>query len=64
VNLFRNALMNSRPMTDNEEMYFAHYSSLELWRTTGFDLWDRKRVEDMKQLDRLRRLSRGWLVYS
>jgi len=64
MGFFGNALMSSRPMTDDEEMYFAHYSSLELWRTAGFALWDRKRVEDMKQLDRLRSLYRGWLVYS
>ena len=62
VNLFGNALMNCRSTTDDEEMYFKYHSSLELWRTTGFTLWDRKRVENMKQLDRLRSLYSGWLV--
>ncbi|KAH8807083.1 hypothetical protein F5884DRAFT_788493 [Xylogone sp. PMI_703] len=33
-----------------------------LWRSTGFALWDRKRVEAMKELDELKVLRTGWAV--
>ena len=59
----RNALMNCIWMIDEEETYWAHYPSLELWRTAGFVLWDWKQIEDIKPLDRMRAFYAGWLVY-
>ncbi|KAI5863573.1 hypothetical protein GGS23DRAFT_567631 [Durotheca rogersii] len=66
VNCFGDALVDfiSRTVVpDDKEMYFACHVSLEAWRSAGFALWDQRRVKAIKELDRLRTLRTGWLVY-
>lgn len=68
VNWFGDALVDVIPWTpvpdeDEEETYFARDFSLQLWRDAGFTLWDQRRVESIKELDWLRTLRTGWLMY-
>lgn len=66
VNCFGNAIIeyiSPTPVPDDRDMYFARHRSLELWRGAGFALWDQRRVKVLKELDRLKTLRTGWLVY-
>ncbi|TPX17043.1 uncharacterized protein E0L32_012300 [Thyridium curvatum] len=67
VNWFGDALLDMTPWMPesdaDEELRLARYASLGLWRNAGFALWDKKRVEALKEVDSLRTLSTGWLDY-
>ena len=45
------------------ELSLARHDSLELWTAAGFALWDRWRVEAIKELDQTRQLRTGWIVH-
>ena len=49
---------------DGEEEVHPHLRliHLDLWRGAGFALWDGRRVEAIKTLDRLRFLRTGWAL--
>ncbi|OIW30572.1 hypothetical protein CONLIGDRAFT_283945 [Coniochaeta ligniaria NRRL 30616] len=64
-NCFEDVLLDLSPETqlqDGKETYLARYLSLDLWRRTGFALWDQRRVEALRELDGLRTLRTGWLM--
>lgn len=66
VNFFGQALVelvSPPPLPGHEDVYFERHSFLELWRGAGFALWDEARVKAMKELDLLKTLETGWLVY-
>lgn len=44
------------------ESSLARHDSLELWTAAGFALWDKWRVEAIKELDQTRQLCTGWIV--
>lgn len=50
-------------MVNGKEASEARNISLELWRAAGFALWDRRRVEAIKELGQMRILRTGWIVY-
>ncbi|SPO03605.1 uncharacterized protein DNG_06288 [Cephalotrichum gorgonifer] len=52
----------STPEPGGEEGEFARSRSFKLWKAAGFALWDQRRIEALKELDRLRSLRTGWLV--
>ncbi|KXX79923.1 hypothetical protein MMYC01_202279 [Madurella mycetomatis] len=47
--------------TDDGETICARFECLDAWRGAGFTLWDKKRVQAMKELDRLSMLRTGWV---
>jgi hypothetical protein len=38
------------------------HRSLNLWRSAGFTLWDRRRIEAMKEVNRFKTLQTGWAL--
>jgi hypothetical protein len=65
LNWFGEALHSSPGtlMPTDGEAFDARYIPLELWRAAGFTLWDRWRVEALKEQDQTRLLRTGWIVY-
>ncbi|ROV94052.1 hypothetical protein VMCG_08254 [Cytospora schulzeri] len=65
VNWFAEALGNI-PWLDlpgDEEAYRARNFCVHQWRGAGLAMWDRKRVEAIKELDPLRTFHTGWIVH-
>ncbi|KAK3291599.1 uncharacterized protein B0H64DRAFT_409516 [Chaetomium fimeti] len=50
------------PLWGSSEKDWAHASSIELWRISGFTLWDQKRVEALKKLSRFEALQTGFVI--
>ncbi|ROV90504.1 hypothetical protein VMCG_09803 [Cytospora schulzeri] len=48
----------SQPANDGNHLHYP----VELWRSAGFTLWDRRRVEALKELTVLTVLQTGWAV--
>ncbi|KAK4038992.1 hypothetical protein C8A01DRAFT_37042 [Parachaetomium inaequale] len=44
------------------EKKIARQNTANLWRYTGFALWDRARVEELKNLDRFSGVRTGWVL--
>ncbi|KAL7926960.1 hypothetical protein ACQKWADRAFT_94127 [Trichoderma austrokoningii] len=63
VNWFGNALINAIPWAEPDEAYMQYNRTLELWRSTGFAIWDHQRVEAIKKLDQLSALQTGWAIH-
>lgn len=63
VNWFGEALHSEVATTsyNSPELSLARINSLELWVAAGFALWDRWRVEAIKELDQMR-FRTGWIV--
>ncbi|KAK1765711.1 hypothetical protein QBC33DRAFT_579434 [Phialemonium atrogriseum] len=51
-------------MVNGKEASEARFISLKLWRAAGFALWDRRRVEAIKELGQMRILRTGGLCTS
>ncbi|KAI1781308.1 hypothetical protein F4818DRAFT_436500 [Hypoxylon cercidicola] len=65
VNWFGEALHSEVGTSSHNslESSLARHDSLELWTAAGFALWDRWRVEAIKELDQTRQLRTGWIVH-
>ncbi|KAK4150282.1 hypothetical protein C8A00DRAFT_46286 [Chaetomidium leptoderma] len=50
------------PPWESREKGWAHVSVIELWRLSGFALWDRNRVEALKRLRRFEALQTGFVL--
>lgn len=50
------------PPWDSMERNWEHVTVIELWRLSGFALWDRKRVEALKRLRGFEALRTGFVV--
>ncbi|KAL2171811.1 hypothetical protein VTG60DRAFT_1508 [Thermothelomyces hinnuleus] len=50
------------PPWESSEKSWAHTCAIELWRLSGFALWDRKRVEALKRLSRFESLQTGFVL--
>ncbi|KAI0000102.1 hypothetical protein F4779DRAFT_631233 [Xylariaceae sp. FL0662B] len=64
VNCFGEALHYEVATTsyNSPELSLARLDTLKLWVATGFTLWDRWRVEAIKELDQMRLFHTGWIV--
>ncbi|KAI1138652.1 hypothetical protein F5Y05DRAFT_46134 [Hypoxylon sp. FL0543] len=64
VNWFGKALHSEVAKTsyNTPELSLARLDNLELWTAAGFALWDRWRVEALKELDQMRPFRTGWIV--
>jgi hypothetical protein len=50
------------PPWDNRERGSSHASMVELWKLSGFALWDQKRVEALKRLRRFEYFQTGFVL--
>ncbi|ROV93965.1 hypothetical protein VSDG_06234 [Cytospora chrysosperma] len=50
------------PVPRDDESPPPLHRSLNLWRSAGFTLWDRRRVEAMKEVNRFKTLQTGWAL--
>lgn len=48
---------------DDEKTRLTRIECLSAWRGAGLALWDRKRVQALKELDCLSKLRTGWVLY-
>ncbi|KAI0843240.1 hypothetical protein F5Y06DRAFT_257250 [Hypoxylon sp. FL0890] len=64
VNWFGEALHFEVATTsyDSSELSLARLDTLELWIAAGFALWDRWRVEAIKELDQMRMFRTDWIL--
>lgn len=44
------------------DVFGVRSERLKLWRAAGFAFWDKRRVEAMKEQDRMKKLCTGWVV--
>ncbi|KAL2175394.1 uncharacterized protein P884DRAFT_262602 [Thermothelomyces heterothallicus CBS 202.75] len=50
------------PPWESSEKSWAHTCAIDLWRLSGFALWERKRVEALKRLSRFEALQMGFVL--